>query len=423
MSESCLRSTSRSRRRAAVAFACALLAVAPAAATEPHEVERSAWSTSPAPFLLTFQRPERYMEITGVAEGRDGRIWVTGYAQDHEHGSGYGYLAAIGRDGTLLAEHEIAFPDADATQFWWPAPLADGSVAVAAALDPFTEAPNGAVAVVGPDGLVRARVLLTELGLDGGDVVHVGTYPGGDLAIAGSATLATAINGAMLARLGPDLGSVWVATARARDPGYTLAAYASVVLADGSVVAIGTATNSELAHGYGWLARFDARGHELWRRWLTGGMLELIEDAAQVYGNWVDEAPGGDIVYLQSSYDDFGEPVVSTLVRRSIGGHIVGQVPLVFAERIDLMTLDVARDGDVIVAGTAGPGGMPVVARVAADGTVRWSRLLEDLSGGLVWGVAEVADGGIVAVGTYFPSASGTGSGWVVRLGSDGTGP
>jgi hypothetical protein len=422
MTEACLRSIIRSRRRAAAAVCCAVLGAAPALA-EPHDLERSAWDAPPAPFLLTFQRPDRYMEITGVAEGGDGRIWVTGYAQNRELGSGYGYLAAIGHDGTLVAEHEIAFPDASVTQFWWPAPLADGSVAVAAALDPFTEAPNGALAIVGPDGAVRARVLLTELGLAGGDVVHVGTYPGGDLAIAGSATLAAATNGAMLARLGPDLSSLWVATKQARDPGYTLAAYASVVLADGSLAAIGTATNSELADGYGWLARFDASGNELWRQWLTGGMLELIEDAAQIYGNWVDEAPDGAIVYLQSSYNDFGEPVVNTLVRRSISGQIVDQVPLVFAERIDLMTLDVTRNGDVIVAGNAGLGQMPVVARIAADGTVRWSRLLEDLSGGLVWGVAEVADGGIVAVGTYFPSEHGIGAGWVVRLGADGSGP
>lgn len=407
---------------ATAAAVVAALAAGPGAAEAPHDLEPSALHTAAAPYLLIFQRAGRTMEITGVAEGRDGAMWVTGYIHDRDRTTGAGYLASIGRDGRILTEHEITLPDGSVTQFWWPAPLADGSVAVATAIDPFTERPNGALTIVAADGHVLDRVLLTEMGLPGGDVVHVEAYPNRDLAIAGSASLGPVVNGAMAARLRPDLTVRWLATERARDRDYTLAAYASVILRDESVVVIGTATRADAVDGYGWLARFDANGRVLWRQWLTGGMADLLEDAAQIYGNWIDETPLGEIVYLQSSVGDFGEPVASTLVRRSLTGHIVDQIPLTFAEPLDVMTMAATRDGDVIVAGAI-DGAVPTVARIGPDGSVRWSQRLDDLPSGFVWGVAEASDGGILAVGTYFPNEFDSGSGWVVRFGSDGARP
>ena len=415
---------SGSRRTSlAAAVLAATLAAAPALAEQPRELGVAAHSGAAAPMLMTFQRPNRHMEITGVAEDADGVLWITGFSEDREQPAGVGYLAAIARDGGLQIEHETALPGHRVTQFWWPAPLADGSVAVAVALDPFSARPDGAVAILSRDGQVLNQVLLTDLGLAGGDIVHVELYPDRDLAVTGSARLGPQVSGAMAARLRPDLSAVWVATEGARDRGYTLSAYASTVLRDGSLVAIGTATRPEGADGYGWLARFDRTGRVLWRQWLTGGMAELLEDAAQIYGNWVAESPGGDIAYLQSSYDEFGRPLTHTLVRRSLAGHIVSQIPLTFADELELTTMGATRDGDVIVAGAAGTGAVPIIARIGSGGSVRWSQRLEELPGGFVWGVAETTDGTIVAVGAYFPYGRTTGSGWVVRLGSDGSRP
>ncbi|MGF1625842.1 MAG: hypothetical protein ACFCVH_13245 [Alphaproteobacteria bacterium] len=401
---------------AAVAFAAL-----DAAASDPSDKELFGQSGVLSPFTLTIERANRYMEITGIADSGDGSIWVTGYLQDRDRSTGAGYLASIGHDGTIRSEYEIALPDVAVTQFWWPAPLDDGNVAVATALDPFTESQNGAVLIVAPDGRVVDQILLTELGLGGGEVVHVETYPDGDLAITGSATLAARINGAMTARLRADLSLAWIATDRARDADHTLAGYASAILPDGSVVAIGSATDTAFAHGYGWLARFDADGRPLWRHWLTGGMLDLLGDASQIYGNWVDLLPDGNITYLQTSYDEWGDPVTNMLIRRTPVGRIVTQVPLVLVQPVDLLAMEVAGNGDVIVGGHVGPGEAPIVARVGPSGTLLWRNRLDDLPGGFVWGMIEAGDGSIIAVGTFFPAGNDIGAGWVARLRSDGS--
>lgn len=400
------------------------LAASMANAAEPGHKDLFGQSAPGNPYTLTFERPGQYLELTGTAERRDGSIWVTGYLEDQTGGTrtSSGYLAVVRADGTLGEEYEFALPDAAATQFWWATELADGRTAVAAALDPFTEKQNGALLILRPDGSIDDQVMLTDLGLSSGEIIHVEAYPNGDLSITGSAALSAQTNGAMTARLGPDLSLQWMTTDPARDESYTLSGYASSVLPDGSVVAIGTATDAGYIEGYGWLARFDSDGNQIWQQWLTGGFMSLIGNSAQVYGNWVDVLPNGNIAYLQTSYDDYGSPLLNMLVRLTPEGVIVMQAPMVFARQMNLLALTATRNGDVIVAGDMANGEMPIIARIDPAGSVIWQQSLDDLPGGLVWSVMETADGAIVAAGTY-RTENGNGAGWVARMTADGGRP
>lgn len=404
-----------------VAAAMLSLVASSAHAADPGHKDLFGQSEQNLPFTLTLERPGRYLELTGAAERRDGSIWVTGYLEEQTGGTwtSTGYLAEIRADGSLGAEHEFSLPDAASTQFWWATELADGRIAVAAALDPFTENQNGALLILRPDGSIDDQVMLTDLGLSSGEIIHVEAYPDGDLSITGSAALSAQTNGAMTARLGPDLSLQWMATDPARDASYTLSGYASSVLPDGSVVAIGTATDAGYIEGYGWLARFDSDGNQIWQQWLTGGFMSLIGDSAQVYGNWVDVLPNGNIAYLQTNYDDYGSPLLNLLVRLTPEGAVVIQAPMVFAREMNLLALAATRNGDVIVAGDMAHGEMPIIARIDPAGSVVWQQSLDDLPGGLIWSVMETAEGAIIAAGTY-RTENGNGAGWVARMTADG---
>lgn len=375
--------------------------------------------TAPSPFLLSIERPDAWIEATGVVEGEDGTLWVTGSVGCQNGEVTCGYLAEVTPDGALAAEHEIEMPGIAVTEFWWPAVTADGRIVVTATLEPYTPDSEGALLMFDSNGNLADQFRFSDFGNSGGELLHVVPHANGDLALTGSMQIAPDQFAALTLRVDSALNVIWQHTENARERDFSLSGYVSSVMPDGSVIAIGTASDAEYYETYGWVARFDADGNQLWRKWLTGGLLDLMGETVSIYGNWVDVLPNGNIAYLQAGFNDWGEPTSNLLVEIDADGTIVRQTPLALGNNSTMFALAGMRNGDVVVTGDI-DAQHPLIARIDPTGSVLWSVELDDLYGAFPWGIIEGSDGSVIAIGVHQPSDLDT-SGWVVRLGPDGS--
>ena len=410
----------RSTTMAALSIIAGSLALAESAdAAKPGDKGLFDREAEPGRFMLSIERPGVWVEATGVAEGLDGALWITGTIGCQDGEITCGYLAKVAPDGTLTVEHEFQMPGVAITEFWWPVVTENGHIAVTAALEPYTPDSDGALLLFDELGNLTDQFLLSEAGIGGGDLLHVAVHPNGDLALTGSALIGAEQTAALTVRVDSAFNLLWHHTENARERDFSLAGYVSTALPDGSAVAIGTASDAEYYETYGWLARFDVDGNQVWRKWLTGGLLDLMGETVSIYGNWVDVLPNGNIAYLQAGYNDWGEPTSNLLAQIDAAGTIVSQTPLALGDNSTMFALTAMRNGDVVVTGDI-DAQHPLIARIDPTGSVLWSVELDAFYAGYPWGVIEGNDGSIIAVGVHHSNDANT-AGWVVRLGPDGS--
>lgn len=366
-------------------------------------------------FVLRVEWPGYFVDLYGIAERAGGGFWITGVLTKPDSGTSEGYLAAIDGNGLVLDEYSLAIGNADVTEFWWPQPLGDGRLAVAFSLDPLQDTADAGVAIIGQDGAVERDLLMSEMGVAGAEIVHVSAMANGDLTIVGATREAasSAPRQALVVRLDRTLKARWVATEVAPDPELDLMGYASVVLADDSVVVGGAATDEDFADGIGWLARFDPDGILDWRRWPE---TEAAGEARTAV-NWVTARPG-IIVHLQSAYDPDGAPLTSVLSETAPDGTSGPEHMVDLPEGVELITLASAENGDMLIGGFDTESQAPLVGRVAPDGALLWNVAFPELPWGTVWAIVETEDGAVVAVGTYDDGERI--GGFVVSLSGDG---
>ena len=155
----------------ALTFAAGMvLAAAQAHAADPKD--KGLFDRAEAePFVLTITWPGYFLDVYGIAERPEGGFWIVGDAIENATGESEGYLAVIDDGGLVVEEHTLRVAGAESTEFWWPAPLADGRLAVAVAVDPFDPVTaDGGVAIIDGNGRIESVRLLSELGLPGGEI-------------------------------------------------------------------------------------------------------------------------------------------------------------------------------------------------------------------------------------------------------------
>jgi hypothetical protein len=341
--------------------------------------------------------------------GKDG-FAIAGRTRSKGQGGDDVWLVFLDAEGKETAERLIGSPDFD----WLTSMIAtkDGGLAL-------TGSRSDKDITRSSGWVVRLDAKADELWrreFDGGKadgtsgLTSIGEFPDGGFVVAGSTTVKSAgqYDGWIL-RLDKDGKVLWDKTVGGAEED---ALFAVLALPDGGVLA----TGAYGADGQGWVLRLDAKGALLWEKRYGGTGYDVFNAVTRLgaggfiaAGTTRSKGPVGGAAWVMRM-DDRGEPVWERLL-----------TPVKGASANSVLAL---ADGGLLVAGgsVVEPGlGMDKerawIARLAADGTVLWTKVFDGTGDQNLFSAVATPDGGFAVAGFSTSKGAGEGDIWVIKLG------
>lgn len=341
-------------------------------------------------------------ELTSVAKGADGRVFVAGASallSGPLPGAGL-WLSALESTGELAWSRSFDSPSGSFVQGLAAAP--DGGVFLAASGSNDPSDPND------PAGW------LARLGADGGLVWQTASR---DWLPAGLAALAdgrpAVAGGSRVAVFASDGSPAWLRGTDAPRARFRAAAAAS----DGGLLAVGSVKESGFGADDGWMLRFDADGNLSWKRVQESADRTVLESAVELAdGRWLvvgwlggPSTEAGLALLLGAE----GELEQARLLEGSPSPRVTSAAQL--------------RDGSFLLSGTVPDPPNSIdrrdlwVGRLDPALNLTWSRAFGHFGENRAAGAVELGDGSVLLAGTAAPGLERD-SGWLLRLEPEGDG-
>ena len=358
----------------------------------------------------------RYDGYNGVVSDGGGALLVVGAQETDKQGESVGFLRLV--RGALEIDFGIAPPNVTSSAYVDVIRLSDGDVVIVGwqrSAGALTD--DCSVVRTSPEGKTRWRQVLG--GSSHERCYFVSELPSGELFVGGRTELSTSGKDAAS-------GAVWRLNARTGSPtpsgaatiraeGVKRSAFQdAAVLADGSVILVGWATDPDRGDDDIWLAKQDPAGRFVWER-------RIGEEGADLATSVVTSADGDALVvgYRTKKGAASTSGMVMTVGADGNPGWM-REFDVGPAGNDKLHHSALLPDGSLMAVGAASKDAKaPFVGwlvHLDRAGKLLKEWLIEEPPGGRLNGVARVKSGGLVAVGSARDVARSDVDGWIIEI-------